>query len=101
MVKLGAFIPIIAIFFWLGFEVSKSMKWNEKTLLEAGYNFIENKTNITYLSASRNSGITLTNNEKKDIIKVTRSLENRGILLKGTTRKVNSQKRRLLNFLAP
>ena len=32
------------------------------------------------------SGITITNNETKDIIKV-----NRGILLKGTTRKITSQ----------
>ena len=31
------------------------------------------------------SGIMLTNNEIKDIVKVIRSLENRGILLKGTT----------------
>ena len=33
------------------------------------------------------SGITLTNNEMIDFIKVIKSLENRGILLKGTTRK--------------
>ena len=38
-------------------------------------------------------GITLTNNEIKDIIKVIKSLENRGILLKGTTRKITSQER--------
>ena len=31
-------------------------------------------------------GIALTNNEIKDIIKVIKSSENRGILLKGTTR---------------
>ena len=29
------------------------------------------------------SGVTLTNNKRKDIIKVISSLENRGILLKG------------------
>ena len=33
-----------------------------------------------------------TNNEIKDIIKVIRPLENRGILLKGTTEKVINQK---------
>ena len=46
-------------------------------------------------------GITPTNNEIKDIVKVIRSLENRGILLKGNTRKINSQKGRFLNFLKP
>ena len=40
------------------------------------------------------------NNETKDIIKANRSLENRRILLKITTRKI-SQKGGLLNFLAP
>ena len=35
--------------------------------------------------------ITLTDNEIKDIMKVIKSLENRGILLKGTTRKITSQ----------
>ena len=36
--------------------------------------------------------ITPTNNEAKIIIKVVRSLEKRGTLLRGTTRKINSQK---------
>ena len=39
-------------------------------------------------TSSKGSGITLTNNEIKDIMKVIKSLENRGILLKGTTRKI-------------
>ena len=43
--------------------------------------------------------ITLTNNEIKYIMKVIRSLENRGILLKGTTRKIPGQEGRFLNFL--
>ena len=47
------------------------------------------------------SGITLTNNEIKDIMKVIKSLENRGILLKGTTRKITSQEGGFLNFLRP
>ena len=47
------------------------------------------------------SGITLTNNEIKYIIKVIRCLENRGILLKGTTKKVTSQEEGFLNFLRP
>ena len=45
------------------------------------------------------SGITLTNNEIKYIRKVIRCLENRGILLKGTTKKVTSQEGEFLNFL--
>ena len=44
--------------------------------------------------------LTLTNYKIKDIIKVIRSLENREILLKGTTDKIISQKEGLFNFLA-
>ena len=47
------------------------------------------------------SAITLTNNEIKDIMKVIRSRKNRGILLKGTTRKLTSQEGGFLNFLKP
>ena len=43
----------------------------------------------------------LTNNEIKVIIKVMNSLESRGILLKGATKKITSQKGGLLNFLGP
>ena len=35
----------------------------------------------------------------KDIIKVSKSLANRGILMKGTTKKHNSQEGGFLNFL--
>ena len=38
------------------------------------------------------------NKEMKDIIKVIRSLENRAILLKGSTRKIASQVGTFLNF---
>ena len=48
-----------------------------------------------------NSRITLTNHEIKDIMKVISSLENRGILLKETTRKISNQKGGFLNFLDP
>ena len=47
------------------------------------------------------AGITLTNNEIKDIMTVTKSLENRGTLLKETTRKITSQEGGFLNFLRP
>ena len=42
--------------------------------------------------------MTLTNNELKGIIKVIKSLENREILLKGTTRKITSQEGGVLKF---
>ena len=45
--------------------------------------------------------ITLTNSETKDIIKVFRSLESRGILSKGTTRNIISEEGGFLNFLKP
>ena len=45
------------------------------------------------------TGITLRNNEIKDITKVIKSLENRGILLKGTTRQITSQNEDLKIFL--
>ena len=45
------------------------------------------------------SGITLTNIEIKEFMKVLKFLENRGILLKGTIRNITSQEGRVLNFL--
>ena len=53
------------------------------------------------ISLITGSEITLTKNEIKDIIKVIKSLENRGVLLKGTTRKISSQEGGFLNFLKP
>ena len=53
------------------------------------------------INKSRGSRITLTNNVIKDIIKVIRSLENQGISLKGTTKKVTSQEGGFLSFLKP
>ena len=56
---------------------------------------------IKKFTPSKGSGITITNNEIKDIMKVIKSLENRGILLKGTTRKITTQEGGFLNFLRP
>ena len=56
-----------------------------------------NKEHIT----GEGSGITLTNNEIKYIMKVIKSLENRGILLKKTTRKITSQEGGFFNFRGP
>ena len=50
------------------------------------------------ITSSKGSGITLTNNETKDIIKVIKSLETEGILLKGTTKKNKVSRRRISEF---
>ena len=47
------------------------------------------------------TGIALTNYEIKDMMKVIKSLENRGTLLKGTTTKITNQEGGFLNFLRP
>ena len=46
-------------------------------------------------------GITLTNNGKKDIMKVIKFLENSGISLERTNRKISRKKGGFLNFLRP
>ena len=43
----------------------------------------------------------LTNSEIKDSMKIIKSVENRQILQKGTTRKITTQKGGFLNFLRP
>ena len=58
--------------------------------VDAGINLIGKKIE-NGISLVTSSGITLTNHEIKDIIKVIKSLENRGISLKETTRKFASQ----------
>ena len=72
----------------------KSGKDVPKLLLKTGRDLL----NREVLSAI-GSRITLTDNELKDITKVIRSLENRGILWKGTAGKGISQDGGLLNFL--
>ena len=52
-------------------------------------------------TSSKGSGITLPNNETKDIMKVIKSLGNRAILLKGTTRKITRPEIKFLSFLKP
>ena len=49
----------------------------------------------------KGSGITLRNSEIKDIMKLIKSLENKGFLLTETTRKITSQEGRFLSFLRP
>ena len=103
MVKLGGFIkPFLKsmdAFVKLRAKVSANLaccKLNEevpKLLLDAGRNFLKKEI------LSEGSEISLTNNEIKDIIKAIRSLENRRVLLKGTTRKITTQEGGFLNFL--
>ena len=60
---------------------------NSNLLVDTGINII-GKKNLKLLLLIKGSGLTLTNNQIKDITKVIRSIENRGILLKGTTKKI-------------
>ena len=60
---------------------------------------VDNSINgITNIKKHFGAGINVTKNEVKDIMKVIKSLENRGVLLKGTARKV-SQEGGFLSFL--
>ena len=72
-------------------DVPKSKK---DFLVYAGVNVLSknNKNKLSLIALSR---ITLTNNEITDIAKVISSLENRGILLKKTTRKNRIFQRRI------
>ena len=68
-----------------------------KILLYAGLSLLGEK--IFKNSSFTGSGIILTNDEIKDIRKVIKSLKNKGILLRRTTRKVTSQEGEFLTFL--
>ena len=63
---------------------------NNDIILDIGPNFLGKKIE-KWISSVMFSGITITNNKIKDIIKVIKSIENRGISLKGTTGKITSQ----------
>ena len=63
---------------------------DSKLLVDTGLNIICKKIKKEMLSIT-DSGITLTNNEIKYIIKVIKSLENRGLLLKVTTTKIKKE----------
>ena len=75
-------------------DVPKSKKDLQNFLVDAGVNVLSknNKNKLSLIALSR---ITLTNNEITDIAKVISSLENRGILLKKTTRKNRIFQRRI------
>ena len=63
------------------------------TIVDIGLDFLAGKFNCLE--------ITLTNIEMKDIIKVIRSLENRGILWKKNYQKLTSEERRIFQFFRP
>ena len=64
-------------------------KVNNEILVDTGLNIIGEKIKkgISSITGSR---ITLTNNEIKDIMKIIKSLENKEVFLKGTTRQITS-----------
>ena len=62
-------------------------KKNHKIIVDAGLNALAKKIKKG-ISSMIGSGITLSNNERKDIIKVIKSFENRGILLKELVKKL-------------
>ena len=68
----------------------------KEVFVDAGLSLLGKKT-----KKISGSEITLINNEVKDIVKLIKSLGNRGILLKGTTKKIISQEGEFLNFLRP
>ena len=72
-----------------------------KAFSGAVYNFGNNKISIRSSSLLRSSEVTLTNHEIKYIMKVIRSLENRGTLLKATTKNINNEEKGFLNFSRP
>ena len=83
----------------MGSILSNVAKKGADIARKLGKNFLDkqiDRFNKEYIIVS---GISLTNNEIKDTVKVIKHLENRRTLLKGTTRKVTSQKEGFLNFL--
>ena len=66
----------------------KSPEKAAKNILDFGYNKQNNKS-----SSVTSSGLTLKSNEMHYIIEVFKSLKNRGILLKRTTKKGINQRR--------
>ena len=80
---------------------TKAGKKTPKAVLDAGYNLVNNIIHLRPSTVLSGSGITLLSDEIKDIVEVIRYLENRGILLKGTTKKMTSQDGELLNILRP
>ena len=71
-------------------KITGTEKLSNDILVDAGINIIGEKIK-NRISSVTGSGITLTNYEVKDKMKVIKSLENREILSNGTTKKIASQ----------
>ena len=85
---------------WIGEtmnELAKQFNVKQNILVDSGLSFIYEIIKKGILSIA-GLGITLSNNEIKDIMKVIKSFENRGHLLKRTIRKNVSQEEGFLNF---
>ena len=96
--QLGAVLCDIPIFRNI---LSKVAKNGTDLARDLGQMFLDNqidRLNKEYLTGS---GISLKNNEIRDIIKVAKSLENREIFLKGTATKIISQEEGFISFLRP
>ena len=96
--QLGAVLRDIPIFRNI---LSKVAKNGTDLARDLGQMFLDNqidRLNKEYLTGS---GISLKNNEMRDIIKVAKSLENREIFLKGTATKIISQEEGFISFLRP
>ena len=78
----------------------RGQKIGKNTFVDAGLSLLGKKIKKG-TSSITTSGITLINNEIKDIIKYRKSLENREILLKRTTRRVISQEGGFFSSLGP
>ena len=85
--QLEGFIPTLKILLKIAMQIENilynlaSDKNIPVTILDTGNDLFNNKTKNRSLSL-KGLGLTLTNNQVKDIIKLIRSLKNRGILLK-------------------
>ena len=72
-----------------GLKNTDPKELNNNLLVDTGINIVGKKIRKE-ISSITGSRITLTHNEVKDIMKVIKPLQNRGILLKATTKKINS-----------
>ena len=107
IVQSGGFIPF-EIFFRRVRIIKKIINETDKLSKKVTLNDIIKTSTDTkrFIKKLKNASdkalgtrISLRNNEIKDIIKVIKSLENRGVLLKGTTRQITSQNEDFKIFL--
>ena len=81
-------------------ELSKRVTRNDLSSTATSSKIILGRLKKGFKNAS-GAGITPPNNEIKHIMKVIKSLEKRGILLKRTTRKITGQERGSFNIAKP